>query len=260
MNNSAEPATAGIVALTVNLHGTSVELRQTTAEGLVGRYSSGNYLPNGVDRLLQLFSDRAIKATFFVPGLEAEMNPGLVREIQSAGHEIAANGYALENHAELGDGELDVLKRAHGALGACTGVAPTGWRAPDGWLSARTLSLLAELGYRYDSSFQDDDFPYRLDADVGAGMVEVPQNPVLIDQTLFAVKQPDRRVLKNWTEEYNGLKSVNAFACMTLHPRQDYGVGRPPRMRILDEFLTHTQYGPKPAVFRTCADVMALVS
>ncbi len=259
MTTSIEQATGGTVALTVNVHGTSVELRQTTHEGLVGRYSSGNYLANGVDRLLQLFAQKVIKATFFVPGLEAEMNPELIREIQSEGHEIAANGYALENHAELGSAEKDTLKRARDALADCTGVSPIGWRAPDGWLSEKTLGYLEELGFSYDSSFQDDDFPYRLDADGGTRLLEVPQNPVLIDQTLFAVKQPDRRVFKNWIEEYDGLKSENAFVCMTYHPRQDYGVGRAPRMRLLHHFLNYLEGGPKPAVFRTCAEVVELV-
>ena len=228
MSDAIEAATGGILALTVNVHGTSVELRQTTVEGLVGKYSSGNYLVNGVDRLLKLFGDRGINATFFVPGREAEMNPELIREIQSEGHEIAANGYALENHAELGEAEEDILRRAHEALASCTGLAPRGWRAPDGWLSDKTLPLLATMGYLYDSSFQDDDFPYPLEPDGGGGMIEIPQNQYLLDQTLFSVKQPDRRVLKNWVEEYDGLKSENAFACMTLHPRQDYGVGRAP--------------------------------
>jgi peptidoglycan/xylan/chitin deacetylase (PgdA/CDA1 family) len=260
MATRIEQVTAGVMAMTVNVHGNAVELRSVTEERLVGRYSHGNYMPNGIDRLLRLFSDHGIRATFFVPGREAEMHPDLIREIAAEGHEIAANGYALEDHSVLGDDEPDVLRRAHDTLAACVGVAPQGWRAPDGMMSAATLTHLAAMGYLYDSSFQDDDHPYLLDADGGAGMVEVPQNQILLDQTLFSVRQPDLRVLKNWREEFDALRAAQAFACMTVHPRQDYGVGRAPRMRILDDFLHAARQGPVPTRFMTCAELARAVS
>lgn len=250
-----DQATSGMMTITVNVHGASVELRTVTEEQLVGRYAYGNYMPNGVDRLLRLFQSLKISATFFVPGREVERHPGLIKDIRDAGHEIAANGYALEDHSALGDNELETLKKAHGCLGDLLGTAPVGWRAPDGLMSAKTLGHLATLGYLYDSSFQDDDFPYLLDKDGGVGMVEIPQNPTLIDQNLFSIKQPDVRVLKNWKEEFDGLRSVGAYVCQTLHPRQDYGVGRAPRMIKLEEFLRYTQYSPRPVTFKTCAEV-----
>ncbi len=250
-----EQATGGLMAVTVNVHGASVELRAVNEERLVGRYAYGNYMPNGVDRLLRLFQALNVPATFFVPGREIERHPGLIREIRDAGHEIAANGYALEDHSALGDAEFEALKKAHGIMSDFLGEAPLGWRAPDGLMSMKTLGYLTQLGYLYDSSFQDDDFPYRLDDDGGVGMIEIPQNPTLIDQNLFSIKQPDARVLKNWKEEFEGLRSVGAFVCQTLHPRQDYGVGRAPRMIKLEEFLRHTQYSPQPVVFKTCADI-----
>ena len=258
MNSSIERATGGAMSITVNVHGASVELRSVGEERLVGRYAYGNYMPNGVDRLLRLFDSLRSPATFFVPGLEAERHPELIREIHAAGHEVAANGYALEDHSALGDSEPDILRKAHDTLSDCLGVAPVGWRAPDGLMSEKTISHLSALGYLYDSSFQDDDFPYELDADGGTGMIEIPQNPTLLDENLFSIKQPDARVQKNWIEEFDGLNSVGAFICMTLHPRQDYGVGRAPRMVKLEEFLRRTQYSPRPVVFKTCAQVAKL--
>ena len=55
-----------------------------------------------------------------------------------------------------------------------TGSAPLGWRAPQGLLSPATLKLLCELGYRYDASFQDDDYPYVMDCGAGSAIVELP--------------------------------------------------------------------------------------
>ena len=147
MNNDVENATGGIMSVTVNVHGCSVELRVVDEERLVGRYAYGNYMPNGVDRLLRLFDELKIPATFFVPGLEAERHAELIREIKACGHEIAAHGYALEDHSALGDDEPDILKKAHDVIGDCVGEAPVGWRAPDGLMSANTLGYLSKLGY-----------------------------------------------------------------------------------------------------------------
>lgn len=257
--NKIEQAASGLMAITVNVHGAVVELRTVNEDRLVGRYAYGNYMPNGVDRLLRLFDTLGVSATFFVPGREVERQPSLIKAIRCAGHEIAANGYALEDHSTLGDKEFETLKKAHGILGDFLGEAPVGWRAPDGMLSTNTLGYLAKLGYLYDSSFQDDDFPYLLDKDGAPGLVEIPQNPTLIDQNLFSIKQPDARVLKNWQEEFDGLHNVGAFICQTLHPRQDYGVGRAPRMIKLEEFLRYTQYSASPVKFKTCAEVARLV-
>jgi peptidoglycan/xylan/chitin deacetylase (PgdA/CDA1 family) len=67
-----------------------------------------------------------------------------------------------------------VLERAHRALEKITGKAPLGWRAPLGLLSPATLGYLCELGYRYDASFQDDDYPYVMDCGAGRTIVELP--------------------------------------------------------------------------------------
>ena len=45
-------------------------------------------------RLLRIFDEAKIKATFFVLGWVADRHPDLVREIGSAGHELASHGYA----------------------------------------------------------------------------------------------------------------------------------------------------------------------
>lgn len=257
MTPVAESVPAGTFSISVNLHGNAVELRQVSEDRLVGRYAYGNYMPVGAVRLLELFARRGIRATFFVPGREAERNPGLLRDIVSAGHEVAANGYALEDHGALGDEELPTLKKAHDVLSNALGRAPTGWRAPDGLLSKDTLRHLSSLGYAYDASFQDDDFPYALDADGGAGMIEVPQNQYLLDATLYGVRMTHDRVLKNWVEEFDAHHLAGCYLCMTLHPRPDYGVGRPSRMDMLDDFLGHVARAPGGVRFQTCGEVAA---
>jgi peptidoglycan/xylan/chitin deacetylase (PgdA/CDA1 family) len=177
--------------VTVNLVGTSHELREVREDRLWGRYSYGKYPANtGIERMLDLFERTGIKATFFVPALEAVKAPDLVRRVTAAGHEIAAHGNAMEDHSQLGDAEAELLANAHEKLLEIAGVAPRGWRAPGGTMSANTLRHLAALGYAYDSSFEDDDLPYSLKADGGGTMVELPQNEMLIDATLWKCVRP----------------------------------------------------------------------
>src|SRR5215212_3023762 len=46
------------------------------------------------ERLLEIFNQSGVQATFFVLGWVAERYPQLVRAIAAEGHEIASHGYA----------------------------------------------------------------------------------------------------------------------------------------------------------------------
>jgi peptidoglycan/xylan/chitin deacetylase (PgdA/CDA1 family) len=202
---------ARVLNVTVNLVGTSHELREVKEDRLWGRYSYGKYPANaGIERMLDLFGRTGIKATFFVPAFEAAKAPDMVRAIAAAGHEIAAHGNAMEDHSQLGDAEAGLLAGAH-----------------------ETLSEIA--------SVQDDDFPYSLETDGGGAMVELPQNEMLIDATLWNVRQTHERVLKTWIEEFEGLYNESCYACLTLHPRSDFGSGRASRIALVEAFLRHVR-------------------
>src|SRR5688572_24236209 len=49
---------------------------------------------NSTLRILELLARHSIQATFFVLGWVAERTPGIVKEIQAAGHDIGSHGYA----------------------------------------------------------------------------------------------------------------------------------------------------------------------
>lgn len=106
-------------------------------------------------RLLELFATYGIRATFFVVGREVE-HPEHARELErtlAEGHELANHSYAHPyNFPELSDAEArHQIERAHTLL-ETLGEAPVGFRAPGYNIDARTLGLLEELGYTYDSS------------------------------------------------------------------------------------------------------------
>lgn len=227
------------VVVTVNLQGKTVELTQASEDALFGRASYGKYAyAVGCERLFGLLDRHGIKSTVFVPGAEAEGNPAYIAALASRGHEVAAHGWAMEEMDTAGIDERALLERAHAALSRIVGRAPRGFRAPHGRLTGQTLGHLADLGYRYDASFQDDDHPYRLDADGGRGMVEVPHAEILIDATLYGQRQTHDRAMKMWREEIEAMHRERCLIALTLHPRGDYGSARASRIAALDGLLS----------------------
>lgn len=114
-------------------------------------------------RLLDLFEQKQVKATFFVLGWVAERNPDLVKRIDQAGHEIASHGYS---HQLIYTQSQDVFRqeteRSKKLLEDMTGKAITGYRAASYSITAKSLwalDILAELGFTWDSSI----FPIRHD-------------------------------------------------------------------------------------------------
>ncbi len=130
-------------------------------------------------RLLGLLDDRDVEATFFVLGWIAERHPGLVRRIADAGHEVASHSMWHHRVAEMGpDGFREDARASKELLEDITGEPVLGYRAPSFSLSDGTdwmLEILAEEGYRYDSSL----FPAR--RPMGGGMPGAKRRPHLVD-------------------------------------------------------------------------------
>jgi polysaccharide deacetylase family protein (PEP-CTERM system associated) len=114
-------------------------------------------------RVLELFDRHRVRGTFFVLGWVAHRYAGIVREIQAAGHEVGCHSYWHRPIYRLTPQEFheDTL-RAKKAIEDATGEAVLGYRAPTFSVirqSLWALDILAELGFRYDSSI----FPVRHD-------------------------------------------------------------------------------------------------
>jgi polysaccharide deacetylase family protein (PEP-CTERM system associated) len=103
--------------------------------------------------ILDLLAEREVPATFFILGWVAEREPALVKEIVDRGHEIAAHGYGHVLPMQLTGLEFrDDVLRARKVLEGLTGKPVLGYRAPSFSLDHDHLAILAECGYRYDSS------------------------------------------------------------------------------------------------------------
>ncbi len=107
-------------------------------------------------RLVRLFEEEGLRATFFVIGRDVVTgdNAQRLRGLVEAGHELGnhtfqhlydfSRGTPVEVEADIAD--------AHAAITEATGFAPHGFRAPGYTLSDLVVEKLVKLGYRYDSS------------------------------------------------------------------------------------------------------------
>lgn len=108
------------------------------------------------ERLLEMFDEASVTATFFVLGWVAERHPSLVRTIAQAGHEIASHGYG---HGLVYDMTPDQfredVRRAKALLESVSGTPVLGYRAPSYSItrdSLWALDVLASEGHVYDAS------------------------------------------------------------------------------------------------------------
>lgn len=129
---------------------------------------------NNTRRLLDLFDELSIQATFFVLGWVAERHPELVRDINRRGHEIASHGYS---HQLIFEQSPVVFReetlRAKAVLEDICATEVDGYRAASYSITRKSLwalDILAEAGFTWDSSI----FPIRHDT---YGMVESPRQP-----------------------------------------------------------------------------------
>lgn len=108
------------------------------------------------ERLLSLFAESSLQATFFVLGWVAERHPALVQRIVSAGHEIASHGYAHRLVYDLTPSTFrDDIRRSKHLLEDAGGQQVEGYRAPSYSVTPRSLwalDILIDEGFRYDAS------------------------------------------------------------------------------------------------------------
>jgi polysaccharide deacetylase family protein (PEP-CTERM system associated) len=129
------------------------------------------------ERMLDIFTEHQVKATFFVLGWVAQRYPALVRRIADLGHEVASHGYAHRLvYDQTPRAFREDVRRAKSVLEAASGTRVRGYRAPSYSITPRSLwalDVLIEEGHEYDSSI----FPIRHDR---YGIPVSPRHPYLV--------------------------------------------------------------------------------
>ncbi len=140
-------------------------------------------------RLLDLFDEHAVKATFFVLGWVAERRKSLVEAIASRGHEVACHGYSHQLvYNQTPAVFREETQRARQILEDIVQRPVNGYRAASYSITRQSLwalDILAEAGFTYDSSIfpvKHDRYgipdareePHRLTTPNGAELIEFP--------------------------------------------------------------------------------------
>jgi peptidoglycan/xylan/chitin deacetylase (PgdA/CDA1 family) len=199
----------------------------------------------GVWRLLRLFAQYRVPATFFVSAQALERNPSLGPRIAALGHTIGGHGYRwLEQWHLDREAEREVIRRTAASIERLTGRRPLGWFSRSG-ASMHTREILAEEGFLYDSEGLNDDLPY---------YTEVQGRPWLV--VPYAFDTNDGKYWRNgWNEGgqflnylkdsfdqlYQEGRSCPRMLTVALHSRIS---GRPGRTLAVARFIEYAQRHP----------------
>ena len=220
----------------------------------------------GTPRVLKLFRELGLKATWFVPGHSIESFPEQVKMIVDDGHEIGMHGYSHENPISMtAEQEEAVLVKCIDLITGVAGRRPTGYVAPWWEFSHVTGELLLKHGIKYDHSLMHRDFEcyyvrvgdrwtkidFSLSADqwmaplergTETDLVEIPANWYLDDlpPMMFIKAAPNshgfvnpRDIEQMWRDQFDYVyrEYDDAVFPMTIHPDVS---GRPQVLLMLE--------------------------
>jgi peptidoglycan/xylan/chitin deacetylase (PgdA/CDA1 family) len=108
-------------------------------------------------RLLGELARLGLKATFFIEGINCEVNPDAVAQIAGGGHELGVHGWRHEVWSALAPEDERALLNDSLAAFATLGIRPRAFRPPGGELTRNTLDLLDELGFTWCSPVEEQE-------------------------------------------------------------------------------------------------------
>jgi len=230
------------VLLSFDVDNETVALR--FGEANAGSLSMGQYgSRQGLGRVVKLLDRNRIPATFFIPSVSLALAPEMADVIKASGrHEFGVHGWIHELNTTLPDSaERALLTKALAELTRLTGTKPTGYRAPSWNFSPNTLSILRDLGFRYESSLMADERPYELlQNGAPTGMVELPVEWIMDDAPLFDPRgerySPPRDVAQVWIDEFDKAYEEGTMFLLTMHPHIS---GHRSRIVALEQLIAH---------------------
>ena len=213
-------------------------------EPTVGQLSQMQYGARvGLQRIVDLLDANKIPATFFIPSVSLAVTPTMADVIKKSGrHEFGVHGWIHEMNMSLPDSaERALVKKAVDELTRMTGTKPTGYRAPSWNFSPNTLSILREMGFRYESSLMADDSPYELNQNgQPTGIVEIPVEWINDDAPLFDPRGQSymnpRDIAKVWRDEFDRAYAEGTMFVLTCHPHVS---GHRSRIVALELLIAH---------------------
>jgi putative urate catabolism protein len=217
--------------------------RHLSMEGI---YEYGSRV--GVWRILREFERRGLPLTVFGVGMALQRCPEVTAAFVELGHEIACHGWRWIHYQNVDEAtEREHLQLGMAAIERLTGERPLGWYT--GRDSPATRRLVADHGgFEYDSDYYGDDLPFWLQVKKSDGALAphlvVPYTLDCNDMR-FALPQGYShgdeffQYLKDaFDVHYAEGEEHPSMMSIGMHCRL---LGRPGRMKALQQFLDHVQ-------------------
>lgn len=261
------------VCLTVDFDAVSPWLHDPESNTPVNRSRGLFGATEGAPRLLDLFADRDVPATWFVPGHTIESFPAVCEAVVEAGHEVQHHGWTHTppGNFENCEAERADLERGIEAVESLTGEHPTGYRSPSWDFSEHTVELLADLGFEWSSNLMSREFqPFELtrdgdavdepyDAGEPVGITEVPVSWQRDDYPALAFSgnrgfTDETAVFDHWFRQFAWMADhePDGVFVFTMHPQV---MGRSGRLTLLTDLLD--RMADRGASFERVGDVVA---
>jgi len=173
----------------------------------------------GVYRLIRLFKDNGIIATFAVNGRCAEIYPDAVKAIVASGHDVAGHAWYQDQLLSYlaPEEERAVIARSLDVLERTTGVRPAGWISPSMAFTGHTRGFLAEQKLKWHGDARDSDLPRLVDSGgPGGEIVHIPGSDFTDNRVLRSSSMDLWDVHAN-TFDYLYQREAPAFMALTMH-------------------------------------------
>lgn len=211
----------------------------------------------GIWRLIELFDEHQVKATFFTPGRICELYPRALRAVAASGHEIADH---MWDHRTPDDSDLQVdhIAKSTKALSGVSGQRPVGTR------SYYAQKHLKAAGYIYISTEAPSRFPYYLADENGENcQLQLPFHFALDDAQFYnfgwflsepaaqRITDPERVLEMWWNAFLAEYKDGIGYMNICLHP---FISGRAMRIQLLSRLISRMKELPD-VWFPTCKEL-----
>lgn len=200
----------------------------------------------GFWRVLRLFQERGLPATFFACALAVERNPEIAAAIRNSGFDVCCHGWRWVEHFKLTRGEEDEqIRRAVASLTRSLGERPLGWYCRHGPSQHTRSLLIREGGFLYDSDAYNDELPYWVRVD-GHRHLVVPYSLVHNDSKfsrgwLNTGQQFFEFIKDGFDMLLEEGRSRPKMMSIGLHPRL---IGHPARAAGLQRLLDYVMAAP----------------